>query len=86
MPTRVMAGLFLSPLAGVYGDAVNEFNNPEQRFVVNGWIGEKASEDPNCLFAGVFIGNDPNALVEWMKKSRFSLGCGVGPLPRCFVG
>ncbi len=59
MQTHARAGLFSSPLAVVDSDAVNELIHPEQRFVVNRWIGEKASEDPNDLLALGFIGFNP---------------------------
>ena len=50
MQTYARAGLFSSPLAGVDGDSVHELIHPEQRFVVNRWIGDKASEGPCELF------------------------------------
>ncbi len=62
-------------IRGVYRDLCERVSDDGVPFVVNGWIGESApTAQRNTLFAGVFLGKNPEPMREWIVSSAFPVG------------
>jgi hypothetical protein len=66
-----MARLLPRPLQGIYRHKAHQFDGSGAPLVINGWLGDKAPNTSNCLFAGVHIGRNNAVQIEWIKKTHF---------------
>lgn len=71
--TYAMARLLPGLLEGVYRNAASDSLCKNIPFVVNGWLGERTPDDPNCLFAGVYLGRSVDDQLRWIRGSRFGV-------------
>ena len=69
-----MSRLLPGELLGVYRDAADQARR-DIPAVINGWLGDAApSGNPNCIFAGVFVGFREQEQLEWIRSSRHPVG------------
>ena len=76
--TYAASRLLPQPLVGVYREQAAVAPASDQPFFVNGWLGDKTPDDPNCIFAGVYIGGYEAEQIRWIKQSRYPIGARDG--------
>lgn len=71
--TFALARLLPQPLAAMYRHKMHHIQENEV-FVANGFLYDVPVIIPQTLFAGVFVGNNHNENLDWIKKSIFPIG------------